>query len=86
MPGVGTSAPIEEIGVKVREIWELALPPGTILAGGEAGLGRVVEWVAALRAVFPLFGTLGEGYLLTPGYETLLPVLWARSPLPSSWG
>ena len=58
-----TGGSIEEAGVKVREIWELALPPGTTLAGGEASLGRIVEWVAALRAVFPLFGTLGEGYL-----------------------
>ncbi len=63
MSATEAGTPVEEAGVTVREVWELALPPGTMLAGGQGGLRRIVEWVAALRAVFPLFGTLGEGYL-----------------------
>ncbi|NLG27162.1 MAG: hypothetical protein GX557_04590 [Chloroflexi bacterium] len=47
----------------VDALWDLALPPGTELAGGAQGLSGRVEWVAALRASFPMFGELGEGYL-----------------------
>ena len=49
--------------VLVSEIYQLALPPGTRVAGGEAGLSKGVEWVAPLRATFPLFGTMGKSYL-----------------------
>lgn len=55
--------PVSDVTVTVREIWHLALPPGTILAGGGQALERRVEWVAALRAAFPLFGSLSSGYL-----------------------
>lgn len=48
----------------VGDIWRLALPPGTTLVGGAGGLGRQVEWVASLRAAFPLLGTLEKGYLV----------------------
>ncbi|MHB1293641.1 MAG: helix-turn-helix domain-containing protein [Anaerolineae bacterium] len=74
-------APVES-RITVNEVWHLALPPGTVLAGGAAGLNQRVEWVTSLRPVFPLFGTLGQGYMalarialargidsrLTPGY------------------
>ncbi len=49
--------------VTVRELWHLALPPGTRLVGGAAGLTNRVEWVTSLRATFPLFGAMEEGYL-----------------------
>jgi len=49
--------------VTVREVWQLALPSKTELVGGSSGLQRGVEWVATLRATFPLFGELGEGYI-----------------------
>ncbi|MHB1354502.1 MAG: helix-turn-helix domain-containing protein [Anaerolineae bacterium] len=55
--------PVSDVTVTVREIWHLALPPGTILAGGSQALDRRVDWVAALRAAFPLFGSLSSGYL-----------------------
>lgn len=55
--------PPRDIRATVREIWHLALPPGTTLAGGGEGLNQPVEWVASLRAAFPLFGTLKKGYL-----------------------
>ncbi|MGI5915376.1 MAG: helix-turn-helix domain-containing protein [Anaerolineae bacterium] len=47
----------------VGEIWPVALPAGTVLAGGQRGLSGAIEWVITLRASYPLFGELGEGYL-----------------------
>lgn len=52
-----------EVRVTVGEIWNVALPPGTVLAGGRAGLCRPVGWVSSLRATFPLFGSLENGYM-----------------------
>ena len=52
-----------ETGITVHDIWRLALPPGTELAGGKEGIYQTVEWVASLRAAFPLFGDLSEGYI-----------------------
>jgi PucR family transcriptional regulator, purine catabolism regulatory protein len=52
-----------EVRVTVREVWHVALPQGTSLAGGKEGLCQPVEWVSSLRAAFPLFGTLEKGYL-----------------------
>ena len=49
--------------VTVNEIWHLALPSGTKLLGGQGGLLKQVEWAASLRASFPLFGTLAQGYM-----------------------
>jgi len=49
--------------ISVHALWSLALPAGTRLAAGEAGLDRAVEWVTSLRAAYPLFGALGPGYL-----------------------
>jgi len=48
----------------VRELWSLALPAGTTLLAGEAGLGQTVEWVTSLRATFPALGDLQPGYLV----------------------
>ena len=55
--------PATESRISVDVLWDLALPPGTTLQGGEQGLSRRVEWVAALRASFPMFAELAEGYL-----------------------
>jgi PucR family transcriptional regulator, purine catabolism regulatory protein len=55
--------PVSDVTVTVREIWHLALPQGTTLAGGSQALDQRVEWVTALRAAFPLFGSLSSGYL-----------------------
>lgn len=52
-----------EVRITVGEIWTIALPRGTALAGGQAGLCQPVEWVSSLRATFPLFGNLEKGYL-----------------------
>lgn len=49
--------------ISVQDLWSLALPAGTRLAAGKAGLDRVVEWVTSLRAAYPIFGALGPGYL-----------------------
>ena len=61
--------PPVEGDITVAEIWHLALPAGTTLAGGKEGLSRKVEWVTALRAAFPLFGELGEGYIALADLE-----------------
>lgn len=49
--------------VTVRDIWQLALPEGTTCAGGSKALDNKVEWVSTLRGAFPLFGSMGVGYL-----------------------
>ncbi|OGO06109.1 MAG: hypothetical protein A2Y73_04645 [Chloroflexi bacterium RBG_13_56_8] len=49
--------------VTVQDVWRLALPTGTQLVGGRAGLDIPVEWVASLSGTFPLFGVLEKGYL-----------------------
>jgi PucR family transcriptional regulator, purine catabolism regulatory protein len=74
--------PASDTRITIGELWPLALPAGTRLLAGGAGLGQTVEWVASLRAAFPLFGSLSKGYLalarldmarkldsrITPGY------------------
>jgi purine catabolism regulator len=47
----------------VSEVWHLALPTGTALVAGEVGLTQQVDWVATLRATFPVFGELKQSYL-----------------------
>ncbi|MBC7236842.1 MAG: helix-turn-helix domain-containing protein [Chloroflexi bacterium] len=49
--------------ITISDVWHLALPPGTRLVGGAAGLENPVEWVTSLRAAFPLFGAMEAGYL-----------------------
>ncbi len=49
--------------VTLGELWQLALPEGTRVLAGAAGLERGVTWVASLGATFPLFGTIEPGYL-----------------------
>jgi hypothetical protein len=61
--------PPVESDITVAELWHLALPTGTTLAGGKDGLTRRVEWVTALRAAFPLFSELGEGYMALADLE-----------------
>src|SRR6185295_2231532 len=46
-----------------EEVWARGLPPATTLLAGENGLGRVVSWVAALRARPPGFVGLKGGEL-----------------------
>ncbi|NLD71919.1 MAG: hypothetical protein GX649_04290, partial [Chloroflexi bacterium] len=55
--------PPVEAPVTVRDVWRIALPPGTRLLGGDAGLEAPVEWAAGLRTSYPLFGALREGYV-----------------------
>lgn len=59
----------DKLHLSVLEIWRLSMPPGTVLAGGRAGIDRAVEWVASLRGAFPLFGDLEEGYLAIANLE-----------------
>jgi len=55
--------PARSAPVSLGELWQLALPEGTRVAAGAAGLERGVTWVASLGATFPLFGTIEPGYL-----------------------
>jgi purine catabolism regulator len=65
-------------GISVEEVREAALPPGTILLGGRAGLHRGVTGTATLRARTPAFPTLHGGELaLVP-----LPLLRQIEPRP----
>src|SRR5919106_2291098 len=54
--------------ITVEDVITLALPPGTTVAAGAAGLGREVTWAARIRASPPAFGHLAGGELV------LLPV------------
>jgi len=49
--------------ITVLDVWQLALPSGTVVLGGREGLSHPVEWVASLRVSFPLFGQLDRGYI-----------------------
>ncbi len=49
--------------VTVRDVLRLALPLGTQVAAGSAGVGRQVTWVATLRATLPAFAELRGGEL-----------------------
>jgi purine catabolism regulator len=54
--------------ITVEDVIKLALPVGTTLVAGEAGLGREVTWAARIRSTPPAFGHLAGGELV------LLPV------------
>lgn len=49
--------------VTVRDVLRLALPLGTTISAGSAGLGRQVTWVATLRSTLPAFAELRGGEL-----------------------
>ncbi len=49
--------------VTVRDVLRLALPSGTLITAGAAGIGRQVSWVATLRATLPAFAELRGGEL-----------------------
>ncbi|PMP83498.1 MAG: CdaR family transcriptional regulator, partial [Chloroflexus aggregans] len=49
--------------ITVRDVVRLALPDGTTVAAGTAGLGRQVTWIATLRATLPAFAELRGGEL-----------------------
>lgn len=48
-------------GLTIRQVQEIALPPGTVLLGGESGLERVVTGAATMRARTPAFPALHGG-------------------------
>jgi purine catabolism regulator len=54
--------------ITVEDVIKIALPAGTTLVAGEAGLGREVTWAARIRSAPPAFGHLAGGELV------LLPV------------
>lgn len=54
--------------ITVEDVIKLALPTGTKLVAGQAGLGREVTWAARIRSSPPAFGHLAGGELV------LLPV------------
>jgi purine catabolism regulator len=54
--------------ITVEDVIKLALPPGTSVVAGEAGLGREVTWASRIRSTPPAFGHLVGGELV------LLPV------------
>lgn len=54
--------------ITVEDVIQLALPAGTTVVAGRAGLGREVTWAARIRSSPPAFGHLTGGELV------LLPV------------
>lgn len=54
--------------ITVEDVISMALPAGTTLVAGKAGLGREVTWAARIRSAPPAFGHLAGGELV------LLPV------------
>jgi purine catabolism regulator len=57
--------------VTVRDVLRLALPLGTSIAAGSAGMGRQVTWVATLRATLPAFAELRGGELALLSVEAI---------------
>ncbi|OAN45031.1 CdaR family transcriptional regulator [Chloroflexus islandicus] len=51
------------VTITVRDVVRLALPEGTAVVAGAAGLGRQVSWIATLRATLPAFAELRGGEL-----------------------
>src|SRR5262249_40735012 len=49
--------------ITVHDTLRLALPPGTVVAAGAAGLERQVTWVTMPRATLPVFVNLRGGEL-----------------------
>jgi len=45
----------------VREVWRLALPTGTALVAGAAGLGAQVQWAQRMATRPPAFADLEPG-------------------------
>ncbi len=58
--------------VSVRTAWEVLLPAGTVLLGGEAGLDRSVTWPVVLRTHPPAFDPLRGGELAIVPLDRLL--------------
>lgn len=60
--------------ITVRDVWRAALPEGTELLGGGAGLDRRVEWATTLRTRPPAFEAIkgGEMALVTVASIRLL--------------
>jgi hypothetical protein len=50
--------------ITVADVIALALPPGTTVVAGSAGLGREVTWASRIRPTPPAFGHLGGGELV----------------------
>src|SRR5689334_7618512 len=59
--------------ISVRDVLRLALPPGTAVVAGAAGLAHQVTWVTTLRATLPVFVNLRGGEL------ALIPVAAAQA-------
>lgn len=60
-----------DVSATLHDIWATALPAGTQLAGGAAGLGRELRWVVTLRPRPPGFVGLKGGELVLLRVETL---------------
>jgi len=52
---------VETALITVRDVWRGALPDGTELLGGGAGLDRRVEWATTLRTRAPAFESIKGG-------------------------
>lgn len=50
--------------ISVEDVINLALPAGTKVVAGSAGLGREVTWVSRIRSTPPAFGHLAGGELV----------------------
>lgn len=54
---------IDRPAVTVRDVLHLALPPGTVVVGGDRGLERAVTWARVIHLDSPSFERLEEGEL-----------------------
>ncbi len=78
-PSRASSSPLPH--VTVEDVWHGALPKGTELVAGRAGLRREVVWCTGLRARAPAFEPLRGGELILINVETL-PLVDPRLDLP----
>ncbi len=66
--------------ITVRDLIGVALPAGTTVVAGSAGLDREVTWATRIRPTPPAFGHLSRGELVLLS-ENLLPLLDERLTL-----
>ncbi len=57
-------------GITVYDVLRLAMPPGTELIAGAAGMSHQVTWVATLRATPPIFADVRGGELVLLAVES----------------
>lgn len=66
-----SGSPREYGVITVRDILSFALPAGSVVAAGQAGLGKEVTWATRLRATLPAFAHIAGGEIVILDHAVL---------------